>query len=70
MSTATTSNVASTARAMTATRIPTHPGSGHQVFACKMEVWDEVLAFADANGYQDETLCFVLDAWLKTKQVH
>jgi hypothetical protein len=70
MSTATTSNVASTARATPATRIATHPGSGRAVFACKMEVWDEVFAFADANGYQDETMSFILDAWLKTQQVH
>lgn len=69
MSTATVSTT-SAARTTPATCLPTHPGSGRKVFACKAEVWDEVFAFADRNGYEDARLCDVLDAWLQTKQVH
>jgi hypothetical protein len=72
MSTAINSNVATAtaSHVVNASRIPTHPGSGRAVFACKNETWDEIFAFADARGFQNETMSFMLEEWLKTKQMH
>lgn len=70
MSTATHSNVVTStaSNVVNASRIPTHPGSGRLVFACKAETWDEIFRFADAKGFQDETMSFMLDEFLKAKQ--
>jgi hypothetical protein len=71
MSTAIAANVTASAGAPAlSAAAPIHPGTGREVFACKAEVWDEIFAFADARGYQDETMHFILGEWLKTKQVH
>lgn len=71
MSTAIASNVAASATAANlSAATPNHPATGREVYCFKAETWDEIFAFAEARGIEDETMHLILGEWLKTQQVH